>query len=162
MELQEIYFIAEIVAAIAVVVSLIFVGLQMRQSNRVNMASARHSVSEHALQLISFQATNADRLARVLGEETLNKGDALFIENYYRMGLQLAENYHTQFQLGLMPEDHWTGFAQFIEDSLQTSHAADYWARCKGHYGGDFAAWIDGAINSPKLLDEGGQADESE
>jgi hypothetical protein len=147
--LEQAYYIAELVGVVAIVCSLIFVGVQMRQNNRVTMSATRHSLSEHALQLISFQATHADRMARAMREPNLEPGDALFLENVFRMTFQLAENYHTQFKLGLMPEEHWTGFAKFIEDMLQGRRAVEFWQRYNGHYGGDFATWVDGLI-TPK------------
>ena len=148
MELEQIYYVAELVGVVAIIFSLVFVGLQMRQSNKVNMASARHSLSEHALELITFQATHADRIAKIGRERHLEEGDAYFLENLYRMTFQLAENYHTQYQLGLMPEEHWNGFSQFIEDAVRRRRATDYWQRFKGHYGGDFATWVDGLVST--------------
>ena len=146
MDLEQIYYIAELIGVVAIVCSLVFVGMQMRQSNRVNVANARHSLSEHALDLITFQATHADRIAKISRDRHLDEGDALFIENLYRMTFQLAENYHTQFQLGLIPEAHWNGFSKFIEDALRRRRAAAYWDEFKGHYGGDFAVWINSLV----------------
>ena len=42
--------LAEIVAAIAVVVSLVYLAAQVRQSTRVSSATARHAISQFALQ----------------------------------------------------------------------------------------------------------------
>jgi len=63
MDLEQAYYLGELIGVIAIVGSLVFVGLQMRQTNRVNIAGARHSMSEFALKLISLQAEHADRLA---------------------------------------------------------------------------------------------------
>ena len=49
----------------------------------MTMAATRHSLSEHALQLISFQATHADRMAKAMREPKLEPGDAVFLENVF-------------------------------------------------------------------------------
>ena len=63
MTLQDWAYLAEIVGAIAVVASLIYVGIQIRDSNRVNQANARHNISEFVLQVSMFNAGQADRPA---------------------------------------------------------------------------------------------------
>jgi hypothetical protein len=37
----------------------------MRQTNRVNYASARHSIAEFALAMVTFRAGHTDRLAHI-------------------------------------------------------------------------------------------------
>ena len=49
MTLQTYVAIAELIAAIAVVISLIYLAVQVRQGNRVNSAAARHALSQFAL-----------------------------------------------------------------------------------------------------------------
>ena len=146
-ELEQLYYIAELLGVLAIFGSLIFVGLQMRQSNRVNAANARHAISDQALQLIAFQATHSDRLAKIARDRHPDDSDLIFMENVYRMTFQLAENYYTQYGLGLMPEDHWQGFAKFIEDMLGSRRARQFWDSFRDHYGGDFASWVDGLID---------------
>jgi hypothetical protein len=29
---------------------------------------------------------------------------------------QMAENYHLQYDLGLMPDSHWTSFGKYVDD----------------------------------------------
>jgi hypothetical protein len=144
MDLEELYYLGELIGVVAIVGSLLFVGLQMRQTNRVNMASARHSMSEFALSLLSLQAEYADRIAKIDEAETLSAGDTLFLEVIHRMVFQMAENYHLHHQMGLMPDDHWLGYAAYLRDHFDQRGAAEFWQTFRPHYGHDFAIWVDG------------------
>ena len=62
MTAQNYVAIAELIAAIAVVISLIYLAIQVRQSNRVNSATARHSLSQFAL---DFSKWIDDQLAMI-------------------------------------------------------------------------------------------------
>ena len=95
--------IAELIAAVAVVISLVYLALQVRQSNRVNSASARHAISEFAMQVSMFHAQHADRLAKVHSEQPLTEGDQLFRWWAHMQFFLHAETYHRQYELGLMP-----------------------------------------------------------
>ena len=156
MNLEQFYYAGELVGVVAIFGSLIFVGMQMRQSNRVNSAAAKQAISEQALQLISFQANHADRIVKVAHDRNPTDGDKLFLESYHRMIFQLAETYHLNYHLGLMPEDHWSGFAKFMEDTAQGYHVRRFWEKLREHYGNDFVEWIDGFISAPP---QAGQAD---
>jgi len=49
MTLEDIYFISQIIAAVAIVASLIFVGLQIRQSDRIQRAVMRQSRADRII-----------------------------------------------------------------------------------------------------------------
>ena len=74
MNLQAYVALAEVIAAIAVVISLIYLAVQIRQGNRVNSANARHAISQFALDFSMFKAGHADRLAKVLEQKELSSG----------------------------------------------------------------------------------------
>lgn len=146
MDLEQAYYLGELIGVIAIVGSLVFVGLQMRQTNRVNIAGARHSMSEFALKLISLQAEHADRLAHISDAETLSSGDIIFLESVHRMVFQMAENYQLHQKMGLMPEDHWKGFVAYLRDYCAGRGVTEFWEKYSDHYGREFAILIDGLI----------------
>jgi len=63
------------VDALAVVASLIYVGIQIRDSNRLNQANARHNISEFILQVSLFNVGQADRIAAI--QQKISEGDEL-------------------------------------------------------------------------------------
>ena len=135
--------IAEGVASIAVIASLIYLALQVRQSNRVASASARHSISEFALNMSLFHAEHADRLAKVHGDGPLSDGDRLFRWWCHMQVFLHAETYYRHKELGLMPADHWNGYVRFVEGYLQTPGVVDFWADVGPSFSARFRAWVD-------------------
>ena len=119
MTLESWAYIAEIVGAIAVVASLLYVGIQIRDSNRVNQANARHNISEFVLQISMFNAAHADRISTV--QQRLSEGGELTAAErtfqwWSHMNMMLhAETFYHHYELGLMPDGHWKGYARFVE-----------------------------------------------
>ena len=56
MTLEDIYFVSQIIAALAIVASLIFVGLQLRQSDRVQRAAMHQARADRIIGIFQNQA----------------------------------------------------------------------------------------------------------
>ena len=146
MTLESWAFVAEIVGAIAVVASLVYVGVQIRESNRVNQANARHGLSEFVLQLSMFNAEHADRVAAIQrkieeGRE-LDDGERTF-QWWGHMSMVLhAETYFHHFQLGLMPEGHWKGYARYIDQYVMSPGFLGFWREVGPAFSRDFHDWL--------------------
>ena len=143
MTLQDYAAIGEILGAIAVVISLIYVGLQIRDNTRVNSASARHAISEFALEFSKFNAEHADRLARVMQETELDEPDRLFRWWCHMMVMLHAETYYHSFQVGMMPEAHWQGYVRYVEGYVRSPGMREFWDDVGPAFSRDFSRWID-------------------
>ena len=138
--------IGEIVAAIAVVISLVYLGLQVRQSNRVNSAAARHAISQFALDFSIFKAEHADRLAHVYSDAELSEGDRLFRWWNHMTVFLHAETYFRHHELGLMPASHWDGYVRYVEGYLGTPGVPEFWADVGPAFSRDFSNWVTGLL----------------
>ncbi len=138
--------IAELVAAIAVVISLVYLAIQVRQGNRVNSATARHAISQFALDYSMFKAEHADRLARVLEESDLNAGDLHFRWWNHMMVFLHAETYFHHYELRLMPKKHWSGYVRFVQGYLEAPGVREFWDDVGPAFSYDFSKWIDSQL----------------
>ncbi len=144
-------YIAEIVGAIAVVASLIYVGRQIHDANRVNEANARHNISEFVLQVSMFNAQHADRLAEI--EEKLEQGQSLSrpektFQWWSHMNLMLhAETYFHHHALGLMPDGHWNGYVRYVEGYANSPGFVEFWRDVGPAFSRDFCNWLTGIVN---------------
>jgi hypothetical protein len=146
MSLEQYVLIAELVASIGVVVSLVYLAVQVRQAARVNSANARHAISQFALDFTMFKAEHADRLERVMTETNLGPGDATFRWWNHMMVFLHAETYFHHYELGLMPKKHWAGYVRYVRGYLDTPGVAEFWADVGEAFSVDFARWIDGLL----------------
>jgi hypothetical protein len=157
MTLESWAYVAEIVGAIAVVASLIYVGIQIRDSNRVNQANARHNISEFVLQVSMFNAGHADRIAAI--EQKIGEGiDLSAAERTFQwwshMNFMLhAETYYHHYELQLMPDGHWTGYVRYIEGYSTSPGFVDFWRDVGPAFSRDFSNWMTEMVNRNNGLD---------
>lgn len=147
MSLEQYVLVAELVASIGVVVSLVYLAVQVRQAARVNSANARHAISQFALDFTMFKAEHADRLERVMTETSLGPGDATFRWWNHMMVFLHAETYFHHYELGLMPKKHWAGYVRYVRGYLDTPGVREFWDDVGEAFSVDFAKWIDGLLS---------------
>jgi hypothetical protein len=143
MNLEQYVQVAELIASVAVVVSIVYLGLQVRQSTRVNSATARHALSKFALEFSMFKAEHADRLARVTSQVDLSDGDLVFRSFNHMMIFLHAETYFHHYELGLMPAKHWNGYVKYVTDYLSTPGVDEFWSDVGPAFSVDFSKWVD-------------------
>jgi hypothetical protein len=141
--LEQYVQIAELIASVAVVVSIIYLGVQVRQGTRVNSAAARHSISEFALEFSKFKAEHADRLTKVTSETDLSAGDLTFRWWNHVMVFLHAETYFHHYELRLMPAKHWSGYVRYVRGYLSTPGVPEFWSDVGPAFSVDFSRWID-------------------
>jgi len=142
MTLQTIVAIAELVAAVAVVVSLVYLATQVRHGNRVASAAARHSISEYVLNISLFRAEHADRMARISEGKDLTAGDLQFRWWSHMMMLCHAETYFHHHEQGLSPTEHWSQYANFLREYLQAPDVQEFWDEAGHWFSLNFSNWI--------------------
>lgn len=137
---------AELVGAIAVVASLLYLARQVRESTKTVSAQSRHSLSEFVLQVSMFRAEHADRYAKLESGEPLTAGDLQF-RHWSHMQVTLhAESYFRHHELGLMPEHHWSGYAAFLNSYLDSPGFREFWTDVGYGFSAHFREWIDGLL----------------
>ena len=150
MNLSDVANLAQIIAALGVVVSLIYLAVQIRENTKVASAQARHSISEFVLRISMFRAEHADRFAKLESGAELTDGDRQFRYWSHIQFLLHAETYFHQHDLGLMPDAHWQPYAQYFAKYTQSSGFREVWDDIGPGFSEDFARWINGLLANPK------------
>src|SRR6201984_1276315 len=127
MNLNDLANIAQIVAAVGVVVSLIYLAVQIRGNTKVASAQARHSISEFVLRISIFRAEHADRFAKLESGTELTEGDRQFQYWSHVQFLLHAETYFHHHELGLMPDAHWRPYARYMTKYMQSPGFKEAW-----------------------------------
>jgi hypothetical protein len=131
MSLEDLGNIGEFVGAIAVVVSLIYLAVQIRQNTRA-VRSASHQTLVSSEQAIQASISDNREVARIVVQA--NKDfDALDEEDRLRF-LMLAgrlfsnfENIYYQYSRGLLDEDLWRPWSDSIPFFVQQPGFLRYW-----------------------------------
>jgi hypothetical protein len=140
--------IVELIGIASIVGSLIFVGLQMRQTHDIALATLYQMRSD---------ATREVRLANIDPSKMHEIFDKVWSDEYEKLtdveirrlkstaGVTLShwEGAHYLYSLGYLPADHWEGNKRQIADVLGIPIFAQYWEETRDGYRESFAAEVD-------------------
>ena len=124
--------VGEILGAIAVFASLIYLAVQIRQNTQTTRSAARQAISESVMALpMNFIQTDEFVKAfnaKVHGEQ-LDRDQALKLEAFSYLTLRSWENIHYQYRSGMLDDEEWRSFRYNLKSLLQMPMHQEYWAR---------------------------------
>ncbi|MGH8094990.1 MAG: hypothetical protein ACREIF_16210 [Chthoniobacterales bacterium] len=132
MSLDQIAVVSQIVAAVGVVGSLIFVGLQVRQSNQMMRDGAIRHHAERIQSVSKAMFEDADLAGIWLkgGEnvEKLSPEERVRFVNFYVYVLRVWEQLHLQKVAGIMDRQMWDANVNILRDIHRLPGAAAVWS----------------------------------
>ena len=146
MKLPTYQFVAQMSAALAVVVSLGFVAYELKLSRDIAVAEVYQArvAMDQALRMYSSDP-NALREAfrkERRGEEP-SKDDVMASVMQTDLHMTSPENVFFQYQIGLLDEDEWSVWKHNMEWMLNIPCYREYFEEQRGGFRKDFAAEID-------------------
>ena len=117
--------IGEIVGAAAVVVTLAYLAIQIRNSTKIARSSTRQAIASMAF-VMDFKREDVDDADWV----------RLLARNY--IGMRHYENIHYQYLCGMIEPDEWLGFRRNLKSVLQWRSMEVYWQNENQYYSDAF------------------------
>ena len=151
MELQDIYFIAEIVAAIAVVGSLIFVGIQLRQSTAATVVGNSQAMVQVRTNLAVALATNSD-LAALHQQGLYPDVRQTFVANpgqnqigvWTMATFRSTEVWFLQWRDGHLSDELWQGNRETLKRYFSSHQSVtQFWTNNRPIFAPDFQLEVD-------------------
>jgi hypothetical protein len=145
---QDVAAIADVVGAVAVVVSLIFVGLQLKQANRLAREAAEQKQIESIGTLSRILAENphlAELWARALAGEKLSPAEQVSATSMITYGQRIWEALYYQYRAGRVSQELWDAHrtqAKAIENSPMSRAV---WEQRKQWFSKSYREFRDGA-----------------
>ncbi len=136
MSFEQISYLAQIVASLGVVVSLIFVGLQIKQNTGVLQRSEHNSTMAQWTVIRMAIAQNRDiaelMTAGLQGESAIDAADQLRLEQMLQENAWAAFHIWDRTQRGIFPKGTFeaTGGA-LLDGLLRTARGRPWWASAK-------------------------------
>ena len=110
LRLAEWASIAEIIAAIGVIISLIFVGLQISEGNQETRAATRQAASDGEAFMLATFVNHAETWDKVVTGTPLESGtETRRAINLYNILMVDTENRFHQFNSGFLDDSSWQG-----------------------------------------------------
>ena len=148
MTLEQWAFVAQIVSAVAVVASLVFVGFQLKHATAAIRASSSQAHSSLYTDLVQSIIDNAD-FARtwsvgLTDPKALNEHEWVRFVAYASALFRLYESSRVQWLNGRLDEEHWHTIQRQAADFGHLSGLQIAW-RLRGHwFSSEFRAWFEG------------------
>ncbi len=153
MTLLEWGALGELIGGIAIIVSLIYVGLQIKQNTETLKLNTIHNTAEDMADLYLVPAENsefADIFFRGLQDIHALEGiDRLRFYGFLHKFFRTYENVHYQFTRGALEAEPFKGITKQFIFVTSTPGGQVYWPERKSWYNKEFQAYVDRELASP-------------
>lgn len=147
MTLEQASYFSQVIGAVAVLASLVFVGLQIRQNTRTQKMVAVDSLAA-AIAAINVPAIDSPALGEALSKATQDWGAATreqrIIAHYFLFSFfKLAENAWYQQRARVLDQSQWSGWASgarmfYHSPGVRTA----WWPRRRQSYSPEFQSFL--------------------
>jgi hypothetical protein len=155
MNLEKLSALAELVASIAIVVTLAYLTIQVRQNTDALTAQSRQSVLNSAQTVLLTSVDHPDVIVAISKPGPLTADENIKLDAYLTASMRSREFSWLQFQSGLIDEEQWQTELAVIRSIMSASRIRLWWARLGRTYvSSEFATFIDELIKSPSTSDD--------
>ena len=123
-KLQEYALLAEIISAVGIIISLVFVGFQIRDNTVASQAATYQASVGYDIELLMHLSADPD-LSRIIdiytyGDDasSLSANDIVRAQYEFTALLRHLENLYLQHELGMLSDESWTTRQAFMEATL--------------------------------------------
>jgi len=133
----------------AIVMSLVFVGLQLRQSQEIALAAQYQARAEAAQNMfMSMQESGVSISAIQKPAAEMTPAERYTFENLHRWSWTHYDNMHYQYRAGFLDEESWKGQKLHIETVYSICDQRYIWEEMRPYFRPSFVAYVDG-LNDP-------------
>jgi len=144
--LENIATVANIFASAAVVLTLVFIGIQLKQNAELTrMAAAQTSAMMMSTNLgrIIEHADLAELFTKEGIPDCWTPTERLRATNFLSASFRHYEVLHTHKRFGVFEEELWGGTEARLRDSLDSAAVRAWWQDSKPFYAKSFVAYVD-------------------
>ena len=145
--------LAELLGAIGVVVSLVYLAIQIQRNTSAIRASTAQQVTNRGGEIAEAIASHSDLASiqqRGLFEpESLTDEESFRFSNIMNAVFRAYENMDYQHRIGLLDDDIWTGLDNNLNKVVTRAGFAEWWLSARDGYNDEFRSRIN-SIVSPR------------
>ena len=153
--LEQAYYLGELISVIAVVISLIYVGIGVRQNTLAVKSSTLQAIAENQLEVHSILASNGD-LANIVFSGATGTGSNDGVEKFrftswMHMAMRSMENAYFQYHEGTLDQRNWNALCRQYLPILHSGFNKTYWKERGFMFSEDFKNFIDKELMSTSM-----------
>jgi hypothetical protein len=157
MKLQQWSELSQIVSALAVVLSLVYVGSEIRGNTDATRAATRQAALQADL---TYLSATLDSRTLLTAEARLDSGLELTLEERFvlierqHVNFRLFENAFYQFQVGLLVPERWETYRRIISNRLAENEPTQaMWAKYRLNFDAAFQREVDSIREAEGAVD---------
>jgi len=137
--------IAELVGIVAIVASLIFVGLEMRQTRSIALAATYQTRADSEMFLMSYiQQPDIRRVwIKVENDEVLSQDDEWILVGSLNIRFAYLENIHFQMENGMLSGETLNGHLLGISPMFAEPPFVEWWESGRDGWRPSFSRYVD-------------------
>ncbi len=139
----------QVIGTFGVIVSLIFVGVQMRQTQRIAAAEiyqARAALKVHNFALETSSPAMQEALRKAWADEELSENEARNVGLFWYSWLSYWENNYYQHRAGMMSAEQWESSARTLRRFAAVPHFREWWRATHADWPDSFGEAVDAAV----------------
>ena len=152
MILRDLASLASLVSSVAVLVSLLFLGFQIGQSNRNQRSLMQQGRSDRNVDLLSrlTDPKLSEILLRVSGDETLTDAEYFVLYGFAAAVFWSYEDSFFQFHSGTLDAKSWASDVATLKRLLSNPAYRAVWRTARGGIGDEYSSFVDGLAADAK------------
>ena len=144
--------LSEMIGAIAVVITLVYLAIQIRQNTRAIRLDTGHDVAEEYRDIFALMAQDKD-LAELVNKAATSPDSITGADKvrYYALNsnfVRAVENAYFQFNEQALDRKHWSGMKRMLTDYAQLPAFREYWPNRKHWFSQEFQDFMASEILS--------------
>ena len=154
MTLEDFYFISQILAALGIMLSLIFVGLQVRQSTeqarkaeaarRADATQAVHDNFANLYLTFSSSLEGMDVATKGLKDpDVLTEGESMLLLSGLMAGMSYMQSAYFKWREGDLSDELWRAWQNAQVSSLTTPGGKRFWEGRKSNFHPEFVEYVE-------------------
>ena len=149
MTIQDLGSIGEFVAAVATVITLGYLALQIRQNTRAVRGSTIHSMTESMQAELHWSHEIGEIWSKSFGDpDQLSPAEAWSLSEWLTAAMLGRQNEFFQYQRGLLDRDVWAASERIIRITLSTPWNRRWWEIVGRNTGtSQFVAHVEGLVD---------------
>lgn len=142
--------IATLISATAVVASVIYLAIQVRQNSRTVAASTFQSISATSGDL-ALRLAESPELSELItkafsGAANLSSRELMQLQLFLRGSFRYYENYYYQHRHGHFEDEIWAGYERAILDLVSRDFARNWWVVHQVAFGRKFVEFVNSRL----------------
>lgn len=148
MSLDQVASFASIIASAAVVISLVFIGAQLRQNAHLTRMAAAQTSAMLLSENFGRVVENPE-LAKLIANadlrsiEEFTPAELLIISNFFSISFRHYEVLHIHRRYGIFEEELWQGSEARLRGTLEMKSLREWWRTTRHVYSRSFVEFVD-------------------